>query len=196
MIGGNGAKRRRLTRLVSILSIMYIVVFFGICLRGFFDGAFRSVESFQEYIRGFGMFAPLFLLSFQAMQVVIPVLPGFVGCAAGAIMFGPMLGFWCNYIGISAGSIIAFFLARRFGTPLLQEVFPREKYRKWAAWSSKSRCYTLLLFLAVLLPLCPDDYLCYLSGVTKMTSRKFIGIILLGKPWCILAYSLGFSLIR
>ena len=50
--------------------------------------------------------------------------------------------------------------------------------------------------MAMLLPLFPDDFLCYLTGVSKMTAKRFIWIILLGKPWCILAYSLGFSLIK
>ncbi|BFL48502.1 hypothetical protein K420107F6_37910 [Lactonifactor longoviformis] len=62
-------------------------------------------------------------------------------------MFGWAGGFWCNYIGISAGSIIAF------------------------------------LF----------DFFCYFTGLTKMTTRKFTTIIALGKPWCILAYSLVFA---
>ena len=53
--------------------------------------------------------------------------------------------------------------------------------------------FSLILFLMILLPLCPDDYFCYLSGITGMSARKFTALILLGKPWCILAYSVAFS---
>lgn len=57
----------------------------------------------------------------------------------------------------------------------------------------KSKSYERFLFIATLLPLFPDDFLCYLSGLLKMDSRKFIWIIILGKPWCILVYSLVFG---
>ncbi len=116
------------------------------------DGRFESAETFQEYIKGFGLFAPIVLIVLQALQVIFPILPGFLGCAVGAVLFGSLGGFWCNYIGISVGSILAF-----------------------------------LLF--------PDDFFCYFSGLTKMKVKKFAAIIIVGKPWCILAYSLAFAAI-
>lgn len=187
---------RQLIHILSIAFIALIASFLIILIKAYFDGEFRSVESLQKYIGKYGAFGPGFLIAFQAIQVVLPVLPGFVGCAAGSVMFGPAVGFWCNYIGIAGGSIIAFFLARKYGMPLLNALFPSGKYFKWSDWASRSKSYTAFLFMAMLLPLFPDDYLCYLTGVSKMTARRFIWIIILGKPWCILAYSLGFSLIQ
>ena len=60
-------------------------------------------------------------------------------------------------------------------------------------WLGVFGVYTLVLFLAILLPLAPDDFLCYFSGLTSMPARRFTWIILLGKPWCILFYSVLFS---
>lgn len=181
----------------ALSALLLLSVLAAACLMGkaYLDGEFNSVASMQAYIRRFGVFAPLMLTLIQALQVVIPVLPGFFGCAVGSVLFGPAIGFWCNYLGISLGSITAFLLARRFGMPLLQEFFPGGKYDKWARWASGSRSYTAFLFLAMLLPLFPDDYLCYLTGVSKMNTKRFVWIIFLGKPWCILAYCLGFSLL-
>ena len=45
-------------------------------------GNFRSVDAFQAYIRVFGLFAPFVFVFIQAFQVVVPVLPGFIGCVA------------------------------------------------------------------------------------------------------------------
>ncbi|MCR5823980.1 MAG: VTT domain-containing protein [Lachnospiraceae bacterium] len=188
--------RQKLISLASFLLIAFVLVFAVVLGKAYFDGEFKTVESLQAYIDKYGAFGPVILTVFQALQVIIPVLPGFLGCVAGSVMFGPAVGFICNYLGIALGSIAAFFLARQFGKPLIQDLFPSGKYNKWSAWASKSKSYTAFLFMAMLLPLFPDDYLCYLTGVSKMTARKFIWIIILGKPWCILAYSLGFSLIR
>ena len=115
--------------------------------------------------------------------------PKYVGTA----MFGTAGGFWINYIGISAGSLIAYWLARHFGISLVQKMVPMEKYDSWVRRVNEKKSYMLVLFLAILLPLAPDDFLCYFSGLTSMSARKFTWIILLGKPWCILFYSLFFA---
>mgnify|MGYP002801513856 CR=1 FL=1 len=162
-------------------------------LKGYLDGQFRTMESFRAYVESFGLFAPLILVVIQALQVVLPVLPGVFGCIGGAGMFGAMGGFWCNYIGISAGSIIAFLLAKRFGMSLVRCMVPVEKYDSLVTWVNKRRSYTLVLFLAILLPLAPDDFLCYFSGLTGMSTKKFTWIILSAKPWCILGYSIFFA---
>ena len=162
-------------------------------VRGYLAGHFNSVETLQAYIATFGVFAPVILITIQAIQVILPVLPGFLGCIVGAGMFGAAGGFWCNYIGISAGSVIAFLLARRFGVELVRLMVPMEKYQKWVDWVNTRKSYTVVLFLAILLPLDPDDFLCYFSGLTGMSTRRFTWIIVLGKPWCILAYCLFFA---
>lgn len=178
---------------------LWIVVGFSIILlifmKKFFDHKFDSVESLQNYMKSFGIAAPLFLMVFQAVQVVIPVLPGYLGCAAGAVVFGSMMGFLCNYIGISLGSIAAFFLARKYGMDIVLIMFSQKQYEKWSRIIEKNKSYERFLFIATLLPLFPDDFLCYFSGLMKMDNRKFVWIIILGKPWCILAYSYLFGLI-
>ncbi len=161
--------------------------------KGYLDGKFNSVEALQGYIAGFGILAPATLIMVQAGQVVVPVLPGFVGCAAGAALFGCMGGFWCNFIGISLGSILAFSLAKRYGKAIVIKMFPGKRFERWSAWAAESKSYTAILFLGMALPLFPDDFFCYFTGLTKMSAGKFMAILLLGKPWCILAYSYLFS---
>lgn len=173
--------------------ILFCVFVVFVIVKAYMDGKFESIETLQEYIKGFGLFAPLVLIAIQALQVVIPVLPGFLGCAVGAVLFGSMGGFWCNYIGISAGSIIAFLLAKRYGVRLVEKMFPKDQYEKYSGWAGKSKSYIAFLFLGMALPLFPDDFFCYFSGLTKMKVDKFAAIIVLGKPWCILAYSFAFA---
>ena len=185
---------RKYKKLASVGLAAAFMAFAVVLLKAWLDGNFDSVDTFQKYVAGFGLIAPLFLMAFQAAQVILPVLPGLLGCVVGTLMFGWVGGFWFNYIGISAGSIIAFLLARKYGQGLVSRMFPGEKYEKWAQWAARSRFYTVVLFLGMVLPLFPDDYFCYFTGVTKMSTRKFVAIIILGKPWCILAYCIMTSL--
>ena len=180
---------KKITAFVMFTGMVLIILLFKAYLKGKFD----SVETMQLYVAGFGILAPVILVFIQAMQVILPVLPGFFGCIVGTALFGWKVGFWLNYIGISAGSIIAFLLAKKYGQPLVRKLFPGEKYKKISDWATGSRFYTLILFAGMVLPLFPDDYFCYLTGLTEMKTRKFSAIIIFGKPWCILAYCMAFG---
>ena len=186
-------RARRLKNILTGIFVFLLLLSGLFLLQGYFRGYFQSEDTLRGYLASFGLLAPLILVAIQAMQVVLPVLPGFLGCIVGASMFGAAGGFWCNYIGISAGSIAAFLLARRFGVELVKWMIPLEKYEKWVQWVNTKKSYTLVLFLAILLPLAPDDFFCYFSGLTRMSVKRFTWIIVLGKPWCILAYSLFFA---
>ena len=187
---------KKWTRVATAVLVVFCLAFAALLLKAYLDGKFDSVETLQTYVAGFGLLAPAVLIAIQAMQVVVPVLPGFLGCAVGAVLFGSMGGFWCNYVGIGLGSVIAFLLAKRFGAKLVRSLFPADQYDKWSTWAAESKSYTALLFAGMVLPLFPDDFFCYFSGLTKMSVRKFVWIIILGKPWCILAYSIGFAMIK
>lgn len=178
---------------LSALLLLFVVAMTIVLLHAYFRGEFDSMESLRAYIARYGLLAPVVLTVIQAMQVIVPVLPGFLGCAVGAMMFGTVIGFLCNYIGISLGSVIAFFLSRHYGVAIVRILFKENYFKKWENWIGKWKCYPAVLFTATLLPLFPDDFFCYFSGLTKMRSRQFFWIIVLGKPWCILAYSLIFG---
>lgn len=182
--------------IVTALLIALCVLIVAFFCKAYFDGEFNSVETLQEYIKQFGIFGPAILTIIQALQVIIPVLPGFLGCIVGSISFGWLVGFLCNYIGISVGSIIAFLLARRYGVKLVKSMFSEKTYEKYSNWAGNSKSYVVLLFWAMVLPLFPDDFLCYFSGLTSMKTKKFVTIIILGKPWCLLAYSIIFAYVK
>ncbi|MCM1160984.1 MAG: VTT domain-containing protein [Roseburia sp.] len=181
--------------LVTILAALTILFMVYVIIDGYIQGCFVSREAFEAYIDGFGVAAPAVFVLFQAIQVVIPVLPGFIGCAAGAGVFGPVAGFLYNYTGICAGSIIAFLLARRFGVQLVKKMISEEKYNKYADKADNSKGFVTVFLLTILLPLGPDDVFCYLAGLTQMNFKKFCLILFWAKPWCILLYSIGFGLL-
>ncbi|MDD6308917.1 MAG: VTT domain-containing protein [Clostridia bacterium] len=185
---------KKIKIVTGIILILLLLGCTTVLIKGYFDGYFHSAESLQAYVNSFGIWAPMVLTLIQVFQVVLPVLPGFFGCIVGATLFGPVGGFVCNYIGISSGSFIAFHLARKYGVSFVKSILSPAKYDKYTGWVEKrQKSYLIILWLAILLPLAPDDFFCYFSGLTKMTYKKFFWTIVLAKPWCILAYSLIFG---
>lgn len=183
----------RLRRAFTAAALLLCGIVIVVIVRGYTEGCFSSPAAFMDYIDGYGIMGPVVLTMIQMFQVVVPVVPGMVGCAAGAILYGCIGGFLCNYIGISAGSILAFWLARKYGVEFVIKVTGEKAYHKYAGWVQKQKSYTWIFALMILLPLAPDDFFCYFTGLTKMSSKKFILIILAMKPWLIMIYSLVFS---
>lgn len=164
-----------------------------VLIKGWVGGHFRSVDTLRVYVASYGIWAPVILTLIQLLLAVLPICPSFTGCIAGAVLFGTAGGFWTNYIGISAGSIVAYALAKQFGVQLVNKMLPMQKYEDYIEKINRSKSYPKLLFIAILLPMAPDNFLCYFSGLVNMPARRFITIIITAKPWCILFYSIFFA---
>lgn len=164
-----------------------------VLIKGWVGGHFNSVDTLRVYVASYGIWAPVILTLIQLLLAVLPICPSFTGCVVGAALFGAAGGFWTNYIGISAGSIAAYALAKRFGVQLVNKMIPMQKYEAYIEKINRSKSYPKLLFLAILLPMAPDNFLCYFSGLVNMPARRFITIIITAKPWCILFYSIFFA---
>lgn len=159
------------------------------------QGLLTSQERLHTFVGSFGAAGAAVFILFQAVQVVVPILPGGLGCLAGVILFGPWYGFLYNYIGICAGSLAAFAIARSCGRPLLYRMFPREMIDRYDRWSNERGRFARWFAFLIFIPVAPDDYLCFLAGTTEISWRLYTAIILLCKPFAIAMYSLGLTVL-
>ncbi len=178
--------------IISAVSLFTCIVFSVYAIH---NNLFTSIDALQKYLAGFGALSALVFIGFQAVQVVLPILPGGLGCLAGVLLFGPWYGFLYNYIGICIGSLTAFTLARTYGKPILHALFNEKTIIKYDAWTNKEGRFAKWFAIAIFFPAAPDDFLCYLAGTTKLSWKKFTAIILLGKPLSITLYSFGLNVI-
>lgn len=181
----------RLKKLMNAASLLLFVLCVALGLWLWRQGVFQSKEALQEFLNHYAGSAAAIFLALQAVQVVIPILPGGVSCLAGVLIFGPWLGFVLNYVGIAMGSFVAFAMARNWGKPLLNKIFSRKLHEKYERWTHESRRFDRLFAIAIFLPGLPDDFLCFLAGTTGMSWKKFALITLTCRPLMIFAYSLG-----
>ena len=165
-----------------------MIVFVIWCLQ---SGILTNEKYMKELLNQSGLFAPIVFIFLQAFQVVVPVLPGSIGCAFGVMFFGAIWGFVYNYVGICAGSVLAFLVAKHYGTVFVKNVTGNKFYTKYQKFLNKKKEFERLFALLIFLPVAPDDFLCYLAGVSSMSFKRFTIIILLGKPLAIFLYSMG-----
>ena len=184
-------EQRRSQSAGSIASTAGLAVCLAVCLWLWKSGYLSSQQRMEQGLQQLGVFAPLAFIALQAVQVVIPILPGGISCLAGVLLFGAWKGFFYNYAGICIGSVAAFLLARKYGMPLIRQVFPEKLLARYRKWTDENHRFARLFAVAIFLPVAPDDFLCFLAGTTSMTLKEFVWIILLGKPAAIALYSLG-----
>ena len=182
-------KPKKLKYAATVMTVAPLVILCIYFVKLYFDGVFDSVDTLRVYMDRFGAFAPLVLVLFQGLQVLIPILPGYIGCIAGALLFGPVASFFYNYIGLNLGSMAAYYLARRFGMGIVMLMFSEKTYNKWSKKFLASRSYDWAVFLCHALPLLPADFLSYFSGLIRMDQKKFWLLTIVGKPWGIIFYS-------
>lgn len=178
-------------KLINAATVGMLGVSAGLCAYWYHLGVFHDLNSMQGFLAGIGAIGPLLFIAIQIIQVVIPVIPGGISTAAGVLLFGPWAGFAYNYIGICIGSIINFWLARHYGVNFIRYVVSEANFEKYQHKTQNQRKFDWCFALAIIAPVAPDDVLCLVAGMTKMSFKKFLAIIILGKPITIAAYSWG-----
>lgn len=179
--------------IINITSILIILISIYLGYKGYKLGIFTSVASLQKFLQQYGIWAPLIFMILQIIQIIIPVIPGGITTAFGVVMFGPLWGFVYNYISICLGSIIVFLISRFFGKEVVLAIFGEENFKKYDKWLNHEK-YDKFFAWAILLPVAPDDFLCYFSGLTDMKLMTFVKIIIFCKPPSIFIYSMGLVL--
>ena len=119
-----------------------------------------------------------------------PVIPGGLTCVVGHALFGPLWGFIYNFTGIFLGSIFAFLLARRYGETFVKSFVSDQTYDKYITYLDKGKFFERFLATAFILPGFPDDFLCMVAGLSKMSLKKFVVITLISKPATLYLYTL------
>jgi Uncharacterized conserved protein len=188
------AQRTKWNMLINGSTLFGLIITILFFVYGVQMNLFTSQTALQKFLQQFGWFAPIIFMIFQAIQVVLPISPGAIGCVAGVLIFGSVQGFIYNYIGICIGSIAAFLLARKYGLKYVINMSSKKVFNKYIGWIKKPS-FERIFAIAIFLPVAPDDFLCYIAGMSKMKFKKFVLIILLGKPLAILMYSIMLNII-
>lgn len=180
-------------------SILSIYVFLLFCLvfcyvlqkTGFFS-VIKDSSSLQAYLERAGVWMPIFYIVLQYLQVVILPIPSIVSTLAGVALFGAFRTVIYSLIGIILGSLTAFTIGRKLGNKAVSWIVGEETLQKWQK-KLKGKD-VLVLTLMFLLPLFPDDILCFVAGLSSISFGYFIGMIIISRVLAVTTtcYSINF----
>ena len=152
---------------VVLLLMVLLTMFVSHWLRSF------SQEDFRDYVRSFGVLAPLVMLGLQILQVFIALIPGEIVESAAGFVLGPWLGTAVCYLGICLASTLIFTLTRRYGVKWVEVFVSREKINELRFLNTEQKRNNLI-FLLFFIPGTPKDLLTYFVGLTDIRLRTFL----------------------
>ena len=177
---------------VFVGTLFCLGVLFALQKSGFFN-VVKDKESFSNYLQKAGAWMPTVYIVLQYLQVVILPIPGVVSTAVGVALFGPFLTILYSLIGILLGSFTAFYIGRKLGGKAVAWLIGDETL---SAWQKKLKGKdNFVLTLMFLLPMFPDDILCFIAGLSTMTIRYFIIMITVSRVFAVTATCYSFQFI-
>lgn len=130
------------------------------------------IEEFKIMLKSKGPLAALIIFLLQVLQVVVAFIPSDGISIISGYILGTWWGFLVSYTGIMLGSVLAFYLARFFGRPLVERFVKKEKLAKIEE-KVNSNVTTGGLFIMCFIPFMPRDVLVYTLGMTPIKPKRF-----------------------
>lgn len=179
-------KKNKLTEKVSKLFAIGIItlffletLFYIFYLSGILEH-FRDIESASRWIQSFGALSWIIFFTIQFLQVIILPIPAQITIIAGILLFGALQTFVISSAAVVLGSLLCFYIGRLFGNKLLYMLFEKETVNHYRNILSSKGKFLLPIFFV--LPIFPDDLLCFASGATNMKFNTFLTITLIFRP--------------
>ncbi|QIB75564.1 TVP38/TMEM64 family protein [Halogeometricum borinquense] len=170
--------RRRRQFLVHLLVALVVLSVAIVLLRRHLEFLTNAAE-LRAFIQGYGFWAPLVLVILQSLQVVAAPIPGQILALVAGYLFGAWWGTVYNVIGITIGSTVAFWLARRFGRAYVERIVHEDVLAQFDSIDTAHARLTLFLFFLV--PGLPDDILCFAGGLTKIPLWQLVALAIIGR---------------
>lgn len=147
-----------------------------------------SIQSLADYLRGFGILAPLISLALMVLQAVIAPLPSSLIAGANGIIFGLWWGTLLSWGGNVLGASVSFWMARWLGRDAVARwVHPR--YLTQVDALSERHGFGIVL-AARLTPIISLDFIGYLAGMSRMKFRDYTLANIIGLAPGMFAYTM------
>lgn len=147
-------------------------------------------ETVTTSMEQMGIWGPLALFILFVLQVFLAFIPGQALMVACGYLYGFWGGFLLSWLSLAAGGEAAFVLARRYGRSFADKWISPDVLARWdkAAEGQGIGFFTLTLVM----PLIPNDAMCYVAGLGKISHRRFSIANLLGRGMsCIVTSWIG-----
>ena len=140
----------------------------------------KDPQAFRDWVDASGIWGRLLFVGMVFVQVLIAFIPGEPVELAAGYAFGVVEGSLLTMAGFLLGSWAIFALVRRYGVKLVEVFFPAEKIRQIGFLKNPKKTQ-ILSFILMCIPGTPKDFLSYFAGLTPLTLRQWLAIVLFAR---------------
>ena len=140
---------------------------------------FSNLDAVTTSMKHAGSWGPVTLFILFILQVFLAFIPGQALMVACGYLYGFWGGFLLSWLSLVLGGEAAYVLARKLGRPFAERWISPDVLSRW----DKAAAGQGVLFFAVMLvmPLVPNDAMCYVAGLGTISHRRFAVANLLGR---------------
>lgn len=146
-----------------------------------------DVEALRKLISDSGIWGYAILFLITIFEVVVLPIPAAVTILIGTVLYGAVVSFFVSSLGMIVGSAICYYIGKSFGYGIVEWIAGEENTKKYAKIIGEKG--KIPFFAMMLLPLFPDDLLCMLAGVTRMSRSFYFLTIAFTRPVSVAFYS-------
>lgn len=135
---------------------------------------------FKTWVGEHGFFAYIAFVLMTVFQIIIAFIPGEPFELAAGYAFGGFIGTLLCVIASVIGCTLVFLLTRKFGMPLVELFFGKEKIDK-LKFLKNSKKRNIVIFLLFFIPGTPKDIMTYFVGLTDIKLWQWLLICSVAK---------------
>ena len=169
-------KKKRLLALAGAAAFLCLMLLFGRYAKGLLSDA----DGFAAKLRGMGTAGQAVMVVLVVAQVLLAVVPGGPFQIAAGYVYGPVRGTLLCLLGSTIGSVITFFLVRKYGRGVIA-LFCGGSQMKTLDRIMESPRWKVLLPVIFVIPGSPKDLLSYAAGLTDVPVPVWLLIASLGR---------------
>ncbi|PWI57159.1 TVP38/TMEM64 family protein [Sulfoacidibacillus thermotolerans] len=136
-----------------------------------------SIHHALVVIQSAGMYGILVAVLLMAILCVLPVPSEFL-IVANMIIYGVGWGLFYSWVGAVIGAVLAMYLTRFFGQPVVRRLLPEKRQQQVNDWVTQRG--TLGLFALRFVPFVPFHALNYIAGLLDIELWPFVWTTALG----------------
>ncbi len=162
--------------IVTILLLIALTIYLFPMAKKLFDPQGR--EMFKQEIQSSGFTGLLILLGLQAVQILLPILPGEPIEILSGMCYGTIGGFVFLLVSVFLVTTLIFFAVRKLGRSFVYGVCSEEKIKKLenSKLFKNPKKIEYIMLILFLIPGTPKDLLVYIGGLLPIKSLRFIAI--------------------
>lgn len=188
-------RKKKILSIIAISITIIVMVLLTIFVGGPLVRFVKEPDKFRLWVDSLGVWSYFGFMGMVILQVIVALIPGEPFEIVAGYAFGAVPGTILCIVSSAIGSMIVYFLVKKFGTKLVEVFFSLDKINN-LKFLKDGKKRDLLFLIIFMIPGTPKDLLSYFAGLTNISPISWLLICSLGRIPSIVTSTIGGDLLE